>query len=60
MVGPWLVVLGETWDPNRGTPQTIPLGDPRIQSTGTQTINLHHGNLRGPPQCHPPQEIRPS
>ncbi len=22
-------------------------------------VYLIHGNLRGPPQCHPPQEIRP-
>ena len=25
------------------------------------SINMKHGNLRGPPlQCHPPKEIRPS
>ena len=25
--------------------------------TGTVDCFLDHGNLRGPPQCHPPQEI---
>ena len=38
------------------------ISNPKIEALGpnlAKSSSLFHGNLRGPPQCHPPKQIRP-
>ena len=54
-----MVRLKNCGSPNGTFTQKVPqLVGPRRIFEKPSTL-YHHGNLRVPPQCHPPQEIRP-